>query len=738
MNAKPGDFANVNMKVTYPDGTTDTPSTTFVVGERNNNADADPSYPEKTVYPAEETTSPITVDKPDDIGFAVNDPFVIEPGENFTPTGETNTFGNPVYKVTTENGDWFVSLDENGNVITKVPETAKPGDSVNVPVKVTYTDGSFDMVTAPIVVVDNARQIPFETEYVFDPEIPAGKYEVREKGETGKEVLLRDETWSRVKEPVNEIVAVGTKPASSSENVTWTVPTNYPTIFRPNMDLKPGEIKTVQEGVSGEKTYTATFTATGSQANVAEEETTKEPVTEIVEYGPQIEDTVLTSTTTQQVPFQIEYISDDTLEAGQQEIVTQGVPGEETITAAQNIVDGKPSGEPVINIERTQEPVNMVVRIGTRTSGEVVNTVEAQVPFEVDIEFDPDMEAGTSEVVTPGKPGKRVITTTHTINNSQAEGEPTVQDEIVEEPVNQVIKVGTKPSEASSQVEWSAQIPFAVEMRVNPDLKPGEVVLVQKGVPGEKVFSADFTAKGNEATVTPVEKETLAPVNEVYEYGPGLEDGEVVTVVKSPVPFETVIEFDASLGSGEQEIVQQGQFGEDTVTSTQKLVDGKADGDPVVTSERTREPVKQIIHVGCGCGEGTPGSSTEETAPVETPESSTPDSTPAETLETSTPESSTPDSSTEETAPVDTPEPSTPESTPAETTNQTPTNTPNPTTQQTPDTTQQQNTQTPPTTQTQTNNGLAKTGVNVALILLASILVLLAGMSLLLFRNKKN
>ncbi|WP_370510472.1 G5 domain-containing protein [Corynebacterium jeikeium] len=94
---------------------------------------------------------------------------------------------------------------------------------------------------------------------------------------------------------------------------------------------------------------------------------------------------------------------------------------------------------------------------------------------------------------------------------------------------------------------WTAQVPFDVETRPNPELKPGEIKVVQKGVPGEKTYTADFTAKGDQATVTPEEKQTKAPVNEIIEYGPAAEDTSVVTKVEKPVPFETEIVFDDTL-----------------------------------------------------------------------------------------------------------------------------------------------------------------------------------------------
>lgn len=599
VDAKPGDFASVDLKVTYPDGTVDTPSTTFVVGERKKNQDAEPSFPEKTVYPDEETTSPLTVEKPEDVEFAAQDPFVIDPEatEGFIPTGDVNDFGNPIYKVPTENGDWYVSLDDNGDVVTKIPATAKPGDAVNVPVKVTYSDGSSDIAEAPIVVVDNKREVPFEIEYKFDPNLPAGEYDVREKGVPGEEVLLRDETWNRTKDPINEVVYIGTKPPEASEDVKWTVPIPFPTEVRENLDLAPGETKVVQEGENGEKTYTAKFTAKGDQAQVAEEETNKEPVKRIIEVGPRLDAQELVTKTDKPIPFTTKVVFDDTLAEGEQVVDQPGELGNEVFTSTQKLVDGKPSGDPTVTTERTKEPTEQIIRVGTKTTGENTETVTSEIPFGVKVEFDPNMPAGTSETVTEGKPGEKTVTIKRDIVNSKP-GDPQITEEITKDPVDQVIKVGTKPSKASEKVSWTAQVPFEVETRPNPELKPGEIKVAQKGVPGEQTYTADFTAEGDQATVAPEDKQTKAPVNEIIEYGPAPEDTSVVTKVEKPVPFETEIVFDDELAEGEQVVDQQGELGTEVVTSTQQIVDGKPSGERTTTTEQTKAPTKQIIRVG--------------------------------------------------------------------------------------------------------------------------------------------
>ena len=575
-NSKPGDKKTINVTVTTPDGSTPLVPVTTVV-KLSNNWEAEPVYPVETVYPGESATLPVDLQKPDDVNVAKENPYKL--GD--VPAG------------------WNVSIDDNGQITATAPADAKPGDQVKIPVTVTYEDGSTDIAYAVVNVLGlPTREVPFKVEYKYDDSIPAGEYKVETKGNPGAEKMHKDGTWERTTEPTNEVVVIGTKPAESAKDVTWKFPIPYPTEVKENPELKPGEMKTVQEGENGEKTYTAKFTSKGSEAQVAEEETTKEPVTRIIEVGPGIPDQELTSKKTQEVPFEIEYVYDDTLESGKQVVDEEGVPGEQTITSTQKIKDGKPDGEPSINIEQTKAPKKAKIRIGTKTTGETKKTVESEVPFGVKIEYDPNMPAGKSEVVTEGKPGKKTTTVTQKVTNSQPDGEATVEEKITEKPVDQVIKVGTKPSETSEKVEWKAPVPFEVETRPNPDLKPGEIKIVQKGEPGEKTYTANFTSKGDDSSVTPEEKQTKAPVNEIIEYGPTTPDQTLTSKTTREVNFETEFIVDNTVPVGQTKVEQEGEKGEELITSTQKIKDGKPDGEPSITVEQTKAPRKKIVRVG--------------------------------------------------------------------------------------------------------------------------------------------
>ncbi len=634
--SKPGDKHVHNVTVTYPDGSTDeTPVTTVV--NLTQNFEVDPTYPPETTFPGETVTSPLTIELPEGITVAKDQPYKITPADGYTATGDTNEFGNPTYTVATANGNWLVGLDDKGNVIATAPKTAEQGDSIKVPVTVTYSDGSTDRIYAPINIQDApTREVPFDVEYKFDDTVPQGTYKVETEGVPGTEVQDRKGNWSQTKAPVNEVVVIGTKPAKATDEMTWKMSTGFDTIMRPNPALKPGEVKVVQEGEAGERTITAKFDATLEPGGVPTVKTTSDTVTKdpkprIVEYGPRLEDQELVFTDKNRVPFETEVKYDPNLEAGEQVVDQKGEEGEETVTTKQKLVDGKPSGDPVVTTERTKEPVKQIIRVGGKTTGTNTESVETEVPFDVKVVYDPSLKPGESKVTQEGKPGKIKVTIERDIVNSKP-GDPKITEEIIEKPVEKIVTVGTKPADASNKATWVAPLPYDTIVRPNSDLKPGEIKTVQNGEYGEKEFTADFTAKDNTSSVNTTEKVTKQPVQQIIEYGPGADDSEVVTKTEKPVPFETEIVFDDSLKAGEQVVDQQGENGIEVETSTQKIVDGKPSGEPTVTTERTKKPVNAKIRVGTKT-EGKNTTESEVEVPFET-ELQFDDTLPAGTQET--------------------------------------------------------------------------------------------------------
>lgn len=803
------------------------------------------------MYPGEDAKSPLNVEKPDGLAFAAENPYAITPqgddATNWKPTGKNNEFGNPIYEFITNNGVWTVSLDNLGNVLSKAPKDAKPGDQINVPVTVTYSDGSTDLANAPIVVVDRpTRKVPFDVEYKYDNTVPAGEYRVEKEGKPGTEHQLKDGTWKQTEAPVNEVVVVGTKHAVNEGKAEWTAPVPYDTILRENTELKPGEVKEVQAGELGEKRYTATFRGqNGNTTGTNKVETVKQSKARIIEYGPGLDPQQLVTTTKKPVPFEVKVIEDPNLPAGEFKVEQKGAAGEETETSTQILVDGKPFGEPAVKSEQTKAPKEEIIRVGTKpaestkseswkepvpfdtefkpnpalkpgevkvtvdgTPGEktvtvntktvgtettiertqnvdtpavnrvveygptpadteVTDTVERDVPFETEVVEDPTLPAGTIVREAEGKPGKETVTTTQKIVAGKPEGKPTqtvnrtqepvngkvrvgtgevsadydpqttepgstvtvankktdnpagttykVQDgwkapagwtvnvdektghvtveapktaragdsitvpvvtqngkvtsttdatvvvrgkvvtdapynikyetdpnleagkyevvtpgkpgkqeyqndgtwKVTEAPTDEVVKIGTKQPTGAKDVTWTVPTMFETELRPNPELAAGEINEVQPGIEGETTHTAKFAFDGTQATVTE-STETKAPQKRIVEYGPSLGENTLVTTTKKPVPFEVEVIEDPNLPAGTVQTEQNGEAGEETETSTQKLVDGKPSGDAVVKSERTKEPVKHIIRVGTKPAETPAPKTLTEKVPFET------------------------------------------------------------------------------------------------------------------------
>ena len=590
-DSKPGDKKTISVTVDTPDGSSPKVPVTTVVNLANY-WEADPTYPEETVYPGGTATLPVDLQNPDNVKVAKENP----------------------YKLGTIPDGWTATIDDNGQITATAPADAEPGTQVEIPVTVTYEDGSTDTAKAVVNVVDvPTRELPFDVEYKFDDTIPAGEYKVETEGAPGEEKQNKDGTWEQTTAPTNEVVVIGTKPAESSKDVTWTFPIPYPTEVRENPDLAPGETKVVQEGEKGEKTYTAKFTAKGDKADVVEDENTKEPVKRIIEYGPRLGADELVTKTDKPIPFTTKVVFDDTLAEGEQVVDQPGELGNEVSTSTQKLVDGKPSGDPTVTTERTKEPTEQIIRVGTKTAGQTVNSVEAEIPFPTRVVYDPTLAPGEQKVTQEGKPGTKKVTVTQPVENSQPNGEATSTEEVLEEPTEQIITVGTKPDEATEKVEWTAPVPFDTVVKPNPELKPGEVKVVTEGVLGEKTFTADFSSKGSDATVTPKEEQTKDPVDALIEYGPTIADQTLTSTKTREVAFETEIVFDDTLPAGEQAVDQQGEKGEELITSTQEIKDGKPSGEPTISTEETKAPKKAIIRVG------TKQVEPEEPAPAPSP-----------------------------------------------------------------------------------------------------------------------
>ena len=132
-DAHPDTEITVPVVVTYPDNSVDKVDATVEVGDPTPTADEiDPEYKDESGKPGDK----VEVDKP---------VFKDKDGNEVTPP-EGTTFEKG------EGAPEGVTVNEDGSITVDVPEDAKPGTEIEVPVVVTYPDGSTDEKTVTVTV----------------------------------------------------------------------------------------------------------------------------------------------------------------------------------------------------------------------------------------------------------------------------------------------------------------------------------------------------------------------------------------------------------------------------------------------------------------------------------------------------------------------------------------------------------------------------------------------------------
>ena len=120
----------------------------------------------------------------------------------------------------------------------------------------------------------------------------------------------------------------------------------------------------------------------GTKSLVKEDPVEKptEPVKPTIPSKPVI--TTETEVVMERIPFTTKTIEDANLEVGQEQIDVEGVDGEKEITKIYDLEDGKRVGQPKIVEKTLKEPVEKVVRVGTKVVDKKVETEIPSVPSE--------------------------------------------------------------------------------------------------------------------------------------------------------------------------------------------------------------------------------------------------------------------------------------------------------------------------------------------------------------------
>ncbi|MBF0787825.1 MULTISPECIES: ZmpA/ZmpB/ZmpC family metallo-endopeptidase [unclassified Streptococcus] len=279
--------------------------------------------------------------------------------------------------------------------------------------------------------IETRAEIPFSILYESDDTVSPGQTKDLQIGQNGEKVIVRRaDTHELIREtltkaPVPHIVAVGTQPRVTTEEI----PYNERRIT--DDTLEQGQEVVEQPGQNGLKTTTITYSLNEQTGQVTQNEpvVTEEPaVDKVVRVGSKIRE-VETRTV---LPFETVYSADDTLALGQTRETQSGQNGEKlTVTQADTGA--------VIRETVTKAPVTRQVIVGTQPT--VLTEV---VPYSEQRIEDDTLEQGQEVVERSGENGTKTITTTYTVDAQTGQVIPNNPTTALQPPIDKVIKVGTK------------------------------------------------------------------------------------------------------------------------------------------------------------------------------------------------------------------------------------------------------------------------------------------------------
>ena len=391
-------------------------------------------------------------------------------------------------------------------------------------------------------------QIPYQTRYEADATKQNGTTAVKVAGQVG----IKHPNGTTTKEPVTELILVGTKPVVVETAIEPQV------IYQDDPTMKKDDPEViVVAGTAGKTIETTTFAVneqTGELSSSVATETIA-AIDRVIKRG---------SGEETQIPYQTRYEADATKQNGTTAVKVAGQVGIK-----------HPNGT------TTKEPVTELILVGTKPV-----VVETAIEPQVIYQDDPTMKKDDPEViVVPGTAGKTIETTSFAVNEQTGEVSSSVATETIAA-IDRVIKRGSGEE---------TQIPYQTRYKGDESLAKGERVVA---IPGQ------VGIKHPNGTVT---KE---PVTEIILVGTKPE------VVVEELDFTILCEADPTLPVGTTVIVQAGEKGQKIKTITYRVDEETGE----LIAEETEEviaPVTQLVKQGTKVEEPQP--EVKPVAKVETP-----------------------------------------------------------------------------------------------------------------------
>ena len=415
-------------------------------------------------------------------------------------------------------------------------------------------------------------EIEFETQFQSDPTLAKGEKRISIEGAKGQEriltevriidgVVTRNEIGREVlREPVTQVILVGTKDKASQENGISLAPEVQPPLpsyeggVSGDFSVEP-PLPSYEGGVSGESLVEPSLP---SYEGGVSGESLVEPALPSYEGG----------------------VSGESLVEPSLPSYEGGVSGESLVEPSLPSYEGGVSGEPEIqeNLPEYKEDTQLPqTKVETKA-----------VPYETIYEKNEALDHGVTRVKISGVEGQEQVTTTYTKDQTSGNISENKTVKIVANKVDQVVEVGTKPS-----VETTV-LSHKTIYQVNPALEFRKEEVAVAGHDGsvETRTTYQLDKATGQVTVSDTTRQVNPAVDKVIQVGN-------VEKVIQPIAVTEERREDSSLAKNIEKVASEGEVGENTLTRTYAINEQTGElVNPQEASQITKPMKPRVVLVG--------------------------------------------------------------------------------------------------------------------------------------------
>ena len=432
-------------------------------------------------------------------------------------------------------------------------------------------------------------EIEFETQLQSDPTLAKGEKRISIEGAKGQERILtevrvidgivtRNEVGREVlREPVTQVILVGTKEKEPQENGISTAP-----------EVQP-PLPSYEGGVSGESLVEPSLP---SYEGGVSGESLVEPSLPSYEGG--VSGKSLVEPT---LPSYEGGVSGESLVEPSLPSYEGGVSGESLVEPPLPSYEGSVSGESLVepplpsykgSVSDEPEIQEALPEYKEDTQLPQTKVETKAVPYGTIYEKNEALDHGITRVKIPGVEGQEQVTTTYTKDQASGNISENKTVNIVANKVDQVVEVGTKPS-----VETTV-LSHKTIYQVNPTLEFRQEKVAVAGRDGsvETRTTYQLDKATGQVTVSDTTRQVNPAVDKVIQVGN-------VEKVIQPIAVTEERREDSSLAKNIEKVASEGEVGENTLTRTYAINEQTGELiNPQEVSQITKSMKPRVILVG--------------------------------------------------------------------------------------------------------------------------------------------